>query len=247
MDSPFFTAHSLAPSHIQIDPRVKLMQSILLCSLVFAYQSWLTLVVLFCLLAGYMWMLHVRSAILHLTLCFVAVFAIWGALTWFKLHAASIFFFYALKFIPLSAMTIIILRTVSVREIMLTLSGLRIPRAVIVSAAVAFRCLPSFIQEFRMIVDSMRLRGIAGTPTQILLHPLRTAEWIVIPLLIRGLKMNEELAMAALTRGADSPGPKTSLLDLRFKALDFFMLAATGLIFAFLFWIESSEIMPALR
>ena len=213
--SPAGNATGAGAGGIALDPRVKLLQAIVLCGIVFMYESQTVIAALVGLLLLYARVQRVKLPSVAIVLLTTASAAVWAALVWIGAAPAALFVHYAIKFIPLSVMTLLVVRTVHVRELLLTLTALRLPRAVTLSLTVVFRCMPSIAQELRMIANAMRLRGIDASWRGLLLRPLRTAEWIVAPLLIRGLKLSDELAMAALTRGAEHPGQATSLRELR--------------------------------
>ena len=64
----------------------------------------------------------------------------------------------------------------------------------------------------------------------ILLHPLRTCEYAVIPLVIRSMTIADELAASAMTRGLDLETKRTSYRDVRLRPRDF--LAAGVIVIA---------------
>ncbi len=106
------------------------------------------------------------------------------------------------------------------------LQKLHIPKAVIIPLAVGLRFMPSISKEFSAIRDAMRLRGISLASSNTLAHPAMTAECVLVPLLIRSMKISDELAASATARGIDSPGPRTCLRQLHFGLSDGIALLA---------------------
>ena len=56
---------------------------------------------------------------------------------------------------------------------------------------------------------SMRNRGLAEAGS-VARHPLRTCEYVAVPLLLRCVQVADQLAVSATARGADSPGARGS-------------------------------------
>ena len=59
-----------------------------------------------------------------------------------------------------------------------------------------------------MIRNTMDIRGIGDTVWKQLIHPLATIEYILIPLLMRCLKVTDELAASGTTRGLELEGKR---------------------------------------
>ena len=53
-----------------------------------------------------------------------------------------------------------------------------------------------------------------------MLHPIRTMEFIIVPILFKSLRTAEELSCAALVKGIENTGKKTSYFDVRLRAAD---------------------------
>ena len=60
-----------------------------------------------------------------------------------------------------------------------------------------------------------------------MLHPIRTMEFVLVPMLFKSLKTAEELSCAALVKGIENTGKKTSYFDVKLRPIDaVFSLAA---------------------
>ena len=93
---------------------------------------------------------------------------------------------------------------------------------IVIPLSVMFRFFPVVIDEMRGIVEAMKLRGYQKP----WLHPIRTAEYIVVPLLSAVARIADELAAAALIRGLGAPGRPTQLSTRRFGMWDAVMILA---------------------
>lgn len=120
----------------------------------------------------------------------------------------------------------------SVSALIAALSALRLPRALIVPLAVMLRFIPTAMDELKAIMNTMRLRGVVSGPTDMLLHPVRMAEYTVLPLLASVTRIADELSASALLRGLGLPNRPTSIVRLRVRWTDIAILAAVAAIVA---------------
>ena len=113
----------------------------------------------------------------------------------------SVFGVTVLKLIPIVMMGLWILRTTYMDDLMVALQRMRLPQAVTIPLVVMFRYIPTLRIEYRQIRSTMDIRGISDTLWKRVSHPLATIEYILIPLLMRCLKVTDELAASGTTRG----------------------------------------------
>lgn len=112
-------------------------------------------------------------------------------------------------------------RSTETSELISALQNMRLPKGVIISLAVAFRFLPTVRHEFWYIKNTMKLRGVGIGWKSLLRHPLKTMEYALVPLLMRSMKIAEDLAASALTRGLDRETKRTSHKEVRLRAHDY--------------------------
>ena len=112
------------------------------------------------------------------------------------------------------------LATASTGLLLATLNRLRLPRPVIISMAVVFRFLPTVFGEYQAIRTAQKFRGIGISVWALLRHPARSYETILVPLLMRTMKIADELSASAMLRGAAQNGPMTSWHPIRFSWKD---------------------------
>lgn len=101
------------------------------------------------------------------------------------------------------------------------LQNMHFPKGAIITLAVVFRYLPTVSDEIRSIKNTMKLRGIGLTFKNIILHPIKTGEYAIVPLIIRSMKIADELAASAMTRGLDLETKRTSYREIRLRLKDF--------------------------
>ncbi|MBQ7433941.1 MAG: energy-coupling factor transporter transmembrane protein EcfT [Lachnospiraceae bacterium] len=128
----------------------------------------------------------------------------------------SVFGVTILKFIPIIMVGRWVLRTTCMDDLMVSLERAKFPREITIAFVVMFRYIPTLKIEHGMIRNTMKIRGIVDTFWKKLLHPLSTMEYILVPLLMRCLKVTEELAASGTTRGLERENVRYSLRPVRF-------------------------------
>ena len=122
----------------------------------------------------------------------------------------------------------------TVSELITAFRQLHAPRAFIIPLAVVFRFIPVAFQEFRGVLEALALRGFSGSA--LWLHPVRTAEKLIVPVLSASARIADDLAAAALIRGLGAPGTPTSVVRLRFSLVDALTIAVVAAITVYAFW-----------
>jgi energy-coupling factor transport system permease protein len=107
------------------------------------------------------------------------------------------------------------------------LGKMGIPRQITIALAVLLRFMPTVGTEYRAIRIAQKFRGIGVNVLDILLHPARSYETILVPLLIRTTRIADELSASAILRGVSQNGKTTSFRDIRFTKKDWFLVLGT--------------------
>ena len=153
---------------------------------------------------------------LHFPVFQSAVFSVIGILA-----------FIVQRIIPFTLLGTVIQKQKNISEITMALDRMWLPRGVILSIAVMFRYFPAIKDDFLVIIDAMKLKGLYTSKCAAILHPIRTMEFIIVPMLFKSLKTAEELSCAALVKGIENTGKKTSYFDVKLRPIDaVFSLAA---------------------
>ncbi|GAA2180830.1 energy-coupling factor transporter transmembrane component T [Brooklawnia cerclae] len=113
-----------------------------------------------------------------------------------------------------------VLASTGATELAAALRALGLPRAVVIPFSVMLRFIPTVVGELRAITDAIRLRGLVPTTSSLLVHPVRTAEFILVPLLSSTSRMADDLSASAIIRGLGSERRPTSIVRLRFSRRD---------------------------
>jgi len=107
--------------------------------------------------------------------------------------------------------------------LMSALEKLKMPASIVITLSVMFRFFPTLGEEYRNIKNAMKMRGIGLNALNIVLHPLVTLEYVMVPLLSSASRIGDELAAAGHTKGVDAPGKKVRYKTARFGIADIFV------------------------
>ena len=111
--------------------------------------------------------------------------------------------------------------TTTVGELTCALRRMHVPESVIIPCAVVVRFFPTVKEDSRQIRAAMALRGIAEGKAALLRHPAESLEYILMPLLMNGNNVAQDLSVAALTKGIGLPGTHTCMVELKLTVWDF--------------------------
>lgn len=125
--------------------------------------------------------------------------------------------------------------TTPLAEWLALLKSWRMPKTLIILVAVMGRFGPTLRQDYRKIRQAMAFRGISTSFWGLLKSPLRSFEYVLIPLLMNATQVAEDLTLSALTKGISLPGRHTSLVQLKLGAGDYLYMAVLVVIF-FVWW-----------
>lgn len=101
--------------------------------------------------------------------------------------------------------------------------GLRkwhLPENLLLTLAVMLRFLPAIREDARAITKSLKLRGIFLSPWDLVCHPLRYFEYVMLPLLLALLRRVQDLTMASLTKGLALGSHRSQTFGSPFRWID---------------------------
>lgn len=119
------------------------------------------------------------------------------------------------QMLPGLSMFNVLLSSTSVSEFIAAMDGFHISKKFSVPVSAMFRFFPTIREEYQLIRDALRLRGI-GT----LAHPSEMLEYRMVPLLTELVQVGNELSASAMTRGLDAPNKRTNVCRSGFHAQD---------------------------
>ncbi len=172
-----------------------------------------------------------RRTVIHVLIATVPLiaFLVWsgngGRSMW--IYYVRFLAFFVVKFTPPAIFFILLSRLENLSSVIHGLERMRVPRQVTLPLSVAIRFVPSLRYEYASIRDAMRLRGIEPTARRFYAHPAQTAEITIVPLLMRTLKIAEELSISAMTRGIELKGRKEFYASIEWRGLDTIVAVVT--------------------
>ncbi|WP_321494035.1 energy-coupling factor transporter transmembrane component T [uncultured Desulfobacter sp.] len=96
-----------------------------------------------------------------------------------------------------------------IQDVMTSLKTLGLPFVIYLPASVMVRFIPEFINDVKLIRESMRIKGFHPGIQFVTLHPFLVVRLLVVPLTIRALRSADTLAVAAELKGMDASTPMT--------------------------------------
>ena len=129
-----------------------------------------------------------------------------------------------LFFFPVLISLMLITKTTRINQFLAAFQAMHLPNALIIPLAVMFRFIQTVQEEWQGIRKAMAFRGISMEPAAILRAPMKTVEYILIPLLFSTISVMEELAAAALARGMDSEKKRTSCETVKLRVHDYLVM-----------------------
>jgi len=108
-----------------------------------------------------------------------------------------------------------------IQDLMTSLKTLGLPFVIYLPASVMIRFIPEFINDVKLIRESMRIKGFNPGIQFVTLHPFLVVRLLVVPLTIRALRSADTLSVAAELKGMDAntrmtkmPSPKPGAWDI---------------------------------
>lgn len=207
-----------------IDPRIKLI----LLPVIGFISFFISDTILLFVILLFSFLLYIYSGIYKKAVPFLIFFSLLLGLEYTMEKISDYNFVFALYMMIyfLSRMTLIamfgayITRTTQISEMIEALNRMKIPRSISIPFSVLLRFAPTMRHEVKALKENMKIRGVIKSEFFILLHPIKYVEYTLVPLLMRMIKVSDELSASALIRGLDSDEKRITLTELRFRKAD---------------------------
>lgn len=212
-----------------LDPRTRLLLILVTSTVCLASRGEVTVLVLLVAAAALVSAAGFSAIAIRCVGAYIAlnaVIAATGALHLPGLSAVLLVIgFTLLKFVPVVTLAWWFVSSVRTGELIASLERMRLPKAATVPLAVMVRYVPTLGHEYGCIRSTMRMRGIDASFAGIAAHPLQAIEHVLVPMLMRCLKVADELAASATSRGIENDVARTAVRDVRLRARDYATLA----------------------
>lgn len=138
---------------------------------------------------------------------------------------------------PVVLSFILLIQTTRISQFLSAFQAMHLPMQAVIPVAVLFRFIPTVQEEWNGIRKAIAFRGISLKPGSIIKNPVRTIEYVLIPLLFSSVSVMEELAAAAVARGMDADGKRTSYEEIRLRAVDYIVMAAFLILIGYILYV----------
>ena len=125
-----------------------------------------------------------------------------------------------------------------VSELICFLRSIRLPKKMIIVLAVLYRFFPVLLTDYKLIKNSLKMKGIGVSRGYYLLHPFKFFEYIFVPYVIISTNIANELSVSCLCRGIDNEEKPTSYIELKFNKIDYLIMVAVTIIFCFIMFMR---------
>ncbi len=127
----------------------------------------------------------------------------------FTLQGAVYGFIQGFRILAMLNASVTLVMTTPVNRIMAGLRELRLPFTFMFMLTTAVRFVPTIIEEYRMIANALKARGLGR-------NPLRLAQYSMAPLILNSVRRCSQLALAAESRAFGSREHRTYYTEVRF-------------------------------
>jgi len=139
------------------------------------------------------------------------------------------------KMMPMVAIGTVFISTPA-DAIMLAGHKIRLPQAIIIAICILLRFSSVIRQEMHRIAQGIRARGLLPHWYSVILHPARSYDCFVLPLIIRGLRLSTELTCAAQFRGIENSTSRTCIYSIAVTAKDLIRTVLHGIACVAVLW-----------
>ena len=108
-----------------------------------------------------------------------------------------------------------------IQDILTSLKSLHLPFFIYLPASVMIRFIPGFINDIKLVSQSLKIRGYTITPVSFALHPFMTTRLLFVPVIVRALRLSDELAVAAELKGVGYSEKTTCFRVSNFLLIDY--------------------------
>ena len=144
----------------------------------------------------------------------------------------------AQKFVVLSLLGISLSKLASMQDLLAALQAMGAPQAVLIPCMVVLRFFPTIRRDASHLMESLKTRRVLAGRGYALRHPALVCELLVVPLLMRSVRVSDELAASALVRGLGGEIRPTMLHSLSFGVKNAVVTTLTLASIGVLAWLQ---------
>ena len=166
-----------------------------------AYRECVLYSVIYIIIAGLMFYIyHIPNTTLALTIVSISYFV--------------------QKFVIAVMMIEFLKRKTSMPYVISAMQTMKFPNAVAIPFIVILRYMPTLREDYGYLKDSLKIRGIKTSGIEFFIHPIRSLEFMIVPILFPSIRVAEELSTSVLLRGIENYKNRTNIYPLKFTKID---------------------------
>ena len=166
-----------------------------------AYRECVLYSVIYIIIAGLMFYIyHIPNTTLALTIVSISYFV--------------------QKFVIAVMMIEFLKRKTSMPYVISAMQTMKFSNAVAIPFIVILRYMPTLREDYGYLKDSLKIRGIRTSGIEFFIHPIRSLEFMIVPILFRSIRVAEELSTSVLLRGIENYKNRTNIYPLKFTKID---------------------------
>ncbi len=163
----------------------------------------------------------------------------------FKKSILGQFYMPFLRIIPSINVLLALSLNFDVQRFMAAMKSCRLPRIIFLPLMVFCRFIPEFIQNVRQLREAVLLRGFSISFGAALIHPIQTLRLTLVPLMVRTLRIADNLAISAEMKRIGYAKQPTKRRQQKLHYRDYIALTFTILtVIALVLWQESLPELP---
>ena len=128
--------------------------------------------------------------------------------------------YFVQKFVIAVMMIEFLKRKTSMPYVISAMQTMKFPNAVAIPFIVILRYMPTLREDYGYLKDSLKIRGIRTSGIEFFIHPIRSLEFMIVPILFRSIRVAEELSTSVLLRGIENYKNRTNIYPLKFTKID---------------------------
>ena len=97
------------------------------------------------------------------------------------------------KFVIAVMMIEFLKRKTSMPYVISAMQTMKFPNAVAIPFIVILRYMPTLREDYGYLKDSLKIRGIRTSGIEFFIHPIRSLEFMIVPILFRSIRVAKEL------------------------------------------------------
>lgn len=126
-------------------------------------------------------------------------------------------------------------KNTSMPYVISAMQTMKFPNVIAIPFIVICRYMPTLKEDYGCLKDSLKIRGVKTSGIQFFIHPVRSLEFMIVPILFRSIRVAEELSTSVLLRGIENYRNRTNIYPLKFTKIDaaytLFTVIAVGVLF----------------